>query len=210
MPTRRPRLSRSFAFLSRLLARLLLRLTVHGVENVPRTGPVLLTMNHLGGADPILCIGFAPRPLTASGKAEILGWPMLGAVARVYGMIPLRRGEPDRATLKRLLGVLHSGGALLIAPEGRESLTGALEPAKTGAAFLALRSQARIVPVAITGTAWRDVLPFWRRLRRPCVTLTFGPAYDLPKGLDRHAAANEIMRRIAVLLPLAYQGVYAG
>jgi 1-acyl-sn-glycerol-3-phosphate acyltransferase len=167
-------------------------------------------MNHLGGADPVLCIGHVPRPLTVSGKIEALRWPVIGLIIRAYGMIPLRRGEPDRATLKRLLGVLESGGALLIAPEGRESLTGALEAGKTGPAFLALHSGAPLVPVAITGTAWRNVLPAWRRLRRPCVTLTFGPPYALPDGLDRRAAADEIMRRIAALLPPEYRGVYAG
>jgi len=210
MPTRRSFLNRAFSTLSRLLARLLLRLRVQGIEHIPLGGPVLLTMNHLGGADPVLCIGFVPRALTVSGKIEILDWPMLGRVARVYGMIPLRRGAPDRATLKRLLGVLKAGGALLIAPEGRESLTGALEQGKTGAAFLALNASAPIVPVAITGTAWRHVVPAWRRLRRPCVTLTFGPAYELPPGLDRRAAADEIMHRIAGLLPVEYKGVYAG
>ncbi len=210
MPTRRTFLNRVFSALSRLLARLLLRLKVQGVESIPLTGPVLLTMNHLGGADPILCIGFVPRALTVTGKVEILGWRILGAVARVYGMIPLRRGEPDRATLKRLLGVLQSGGALLIAPEGRESLTGALEQGKTGPAFLAQHAGAPILPVAITGTAWRDILPAWRRLRRPCVTLTFGPVYALPAGLERRAAADEIMQRIAALLPPEYRGVYAG
>ena len=58
---------------------------------------------------------------------------------------PLRRGEPERATLKRMLEVLQTGGALLIAPEGRESLTGALEAAKTGAAFRVNRSPRRDV-----------------------------------------------------------------
>jgi 1-acyl-sn-glycerol-3-phosphate acyltransferase len=196
-------------FLSRLLARLLLRLTVHGVENVPREGPVLLTMNHLGGADPILCIGFAPRPLETTGKFEILGWPVLGALARAYGMIPLRRGATDRATLRRLLGVLERGGALLIAPEGRESLTGALEAGKGGPAFLAHHARVPIVPIAITGTAWKRVLPAWRRLRRPAVTLTFGSAFRLPPDLPRREAPDYIMRRIATLLPAEYQGVYA-
>jgi 1-acyl-sn-glycerol-3-phosphate acyltransferase len=207
-PVHPPLGGRFYRAAARLLARVLLRLTVRGVEQLPLSGPVLLTMNHLGGADPILCIGFTPRPLTVAGKVEIMSWPVLGPVARSYGMIPLRRGEPDRATLKRLLGVLQAGGALLIAPEGRESLTGALEAGKTGPAFLALHARAPIVPVAVTGTAWRAVLPAWRRLRRPCVTLTFGPVYELPAGLERRAAADEIMRRIARLLPEEYRGVY--
>lgn len=195
--------------LARLLARLLLRVTVRGVEHMPRTGPLLVTMNHLGGADPVLCLAYLPRPLVIAGKSEILGWPVLGVIARAYGMVPLHRGEPDRATLKLLIGRLAGGAALLIAPEGRESRTGALEAGKTGPAFLAQHAGAAILPVAITGTAWAAVLPAWKRLRRPAVTVTIGPAYHLPPGLPRRAAADEIMRRLAALLPPAYQGVYA-
>jgi 1-acyl-sn-glycerol-3-phosphate acyltransferase len=197
------------AFIARLLARLLLRVTVRGLEHVPRTGKLLVTMNHLGGADPFLCLAYLPRPLVIAGKREIFGWPVLGPIARAYGMIPLRRGEPDRATLKLLLARLAAGEALLIAPEGRESHTGALEAGKTGPAFLAQHAAAPILPVAIAGTAWSVVLPAWKRLRRPAVTLTVGPAYTLPPGLPRRAAADEIMRHLAVLLPPEYQGVYA-
>jgi 1-acyl-sn-glycerol-3-phosphate acyltransferase len=197
------------ASLARLLANLGARLTVRGQSNVPRTGPLLVTMNHLGGGDPVLVIGYAGRPLAIAGKVEVLGWPVIGPLARAYGMIPLRRGEPERAALKRMLAVLEAGQALLIAPEGRESLTGALEQGKTGPAFLALHASAPILPVAITGTAWRDVLPAWRRLRRPLVTITFGEPYTLPPGMPRREAADEIMRYIAALLPPQYRGVYA-
>jgi 1-acyl-sn-glycerol-3-phosphate acyltransferase len=187
----------------------MLRLTVVGVENVPRTGALLVTMNHLGGADPVLVVAFTPRPLVAVGKAEILRWPVIGLAVRAYGMLPVRRGEPDRATLKRMLAVLAEGRALLIAPEGRESLTGRLEAGKSGPAFLAMQSQATVLPVAITGTAWKQLLPAWRRGRRPCVTLTFGAPYTLAQGLTRPQAVDEIMRRLAALLPPEYRGVYA-
>ena len=179
-----------------------------GVENVPPAGALLVTMNHLGGADPVLVVAYTPRPLVAVGKAEILRWPVIGLAVRAYGMLPVRRGEPDRATLKRMLAVLADGRALLIAPEGRESLTGQLEAGKSGAAFLALQSQATVLPVAITGTGWKQLLPAWRRGRRPCVTLTFGAPYTLTPGLSRPAAVEEIMRRLAVLLPPHYRGVY--
>lgn len=193
----------------RLLGRSLLRLTVHGADNVPRAGAVLLTLNHLGGADAFLVVGFTPRVTAGIGKAEILSWPIANAVARAYGMIPVRRGEPDRAALRSALAVLKADGALALAPEGRESRTGALEQGKEGPAFLAQQLGAPIVPIALTGTAWKRVLPAWRRLRRPCVTLTYGRPYQLPSGLDRRQAADYIMRQIAALLPPDYRGVYA-
>ena len=207
--TRPGRLNDFFRWLARVLARLV-RLNVQGTANISASGPLLLTMNHLGGADPVLVVAHVPRPVSVTGKVEILGWPLLGRLVRAYGMIPVHRGQVDRAALETMLDVLRGGGALLIAPEGRESLTGALEQGKSGPAFLALHGDATILPVAITGTAWRTVLPMWRRLRRPCVTLTFGQPYRLAPGLRRAEAADEIMRRIAALLPAEYRGVYAG
>jgi 1-acyl-sn-glycerol-3-phosphate acyltransferase len=198
----------AFRLAARLLSRLLLRVRVAGVERVPLSGGVLLAMNHLGGADPVLVIGYAPRPVTAIGKAEVLRWPVIGALARAYGMVPVRQGWPDRAALEAGLAALRSGEALWIAPEGRESLSGALERAKTGAAFLARLAGVPVVPVAITGTRWPQVLGAWRRLRRPVVTLTFGCPFRLPPEASRRVAADLIMRRIAELLPEEYRGVY--
>jgi 1-acyl-sn-glycerol-3-phosphate acyltransferase len=124
-------------------------------------------------------------------------------------MIPLHRGQSDRATLRFLLGRLAVGDALLIAPEGRESRSGALEAGRGGAAFLAQQANVPLVPVALAGTAWKEILPAWRKFRRPCVTLTFGRPYRLPAAQQRATAAHEIMRQIAVLLPPKYRGVYA-
>ena len=204
-----PRLNSVLVGLARLLARGLLRLTVSGAENVPPSGAVLLTMNHLGGADPVLVLGFTPRPVLAAGTAEALSWPVIGWVLRAYGMIPLHRDRADRAALDALLRGLSAGQAVLIAPEGRESHTGALEEGRGGAAFLARQANAPIVPVALTGTAWQAILLAWRRLRRPCVTLTFGRPYRLSSDLRRQAATEVVMRHIAALLPSEYRGVYA-
>ena len=197
-----------FRGLARLISRALLRVSVNGGENVPRSGGVLLCMNHIGDADAVVVVGFVPRPLAGIGKVEILEWPLIGWIARIYGMLAVHRGEPDRATLRAALEVLRAGGALAIAPEGRESPTGALILAKDGAAFLALHSGVPIVPVALMGTAWRDILAAWRRFRRAPVTLTFGLSFYLPPLISRKDATGLIMRRIASLLPPEYRGAY--
>jgi 1-acyl-sn-glycerol-3-phosphate acyltransferase len=193
--------------LARLAARTLLRLIVRGVENIPRAGGLLFAMNHLGDADPLLVLGFTPRAGAVVGKVEILDWPVVGIVARAIGMIPIRRGAPDRGALNACLRMLQSGGALLIAPEGRETPSHTLIEAQEGVGFLALRSGAPIVPIAITGT--ENVYRDWRRFRRPCVTLTFGEPFCLPPDINRREATDLIMRRIAALLPPSYRGVYA-
>ncbi len=90
-----------FRSLARWACRVLLRLTVSGVENVPPTGGALLTMNHLGDVDPLMLVGCTPRDVEVIGKAEILSWPLLGALAAAYGMMAVRRGQPDRAACRR-------------------------------------------------------------------------------------------------------------
>lgn len=139
---------------------------------------------------------------------EVLSWPVIGAIVQAYGMIALRRGGFDRAAQEQLLTVLAQGAALLIASEGRDSLSGAPETAREGAAFLALHAGVASLPVGITGTAWTGGLPAWRHLRRPCVTLTFGRPDRWTEGARRPAAASFIMGQIAALLPAEYQGVY--
>ncbi len=198
-----------FRSLTRLTLWALARVTVSGIENVPLTDGVLLAMNHIGDADALLALAYAPRPLTIIGKSEILGWPVLGPLARAYGMIPVKRGEPDRVTLQKGIDVLRAGQALLIAPEGRESPSGTLERAKEGPAFMALHARVPVAPVAITGTMWQQIFPEWKRLRRPRLTLTFGPPFTFPPNIKRRAAADLMMRHIAVLLPADYRGVYA-
>lgn len=125
----------------------------------------------------------------------------------------LNREEIDRGALRAARDHLVNGGVLGIAPEGTRSETGALLPAKTGVAYIADQARVPIVPVAITGT-WqitREILS----LRRPKITVQFGEPFLLPaiersereEGLQRNT--DEIMCRIAVLLPEEYRGVYA-
>lgn len=201
--------NRPFRALARLILRPLARVTVAGVENVPLTGGVLLAMNHIGDPDSVMVLAYAPRPVAIIGKSEILDWPVLGLTARAYGMIPVRRGEPDRVTLQKGIDVLRAGHALLIAPEGRESPSGTLERAKEGPAFMVMHAHVPVVPVAITGTMWPQIFLEWKRLRRPRLTLTFGPAFTLPPGLKRRAAADLMMHNIAALLPPNQRGMYA-
>lgn len=91
--------NRALRFLARLVVRVSTRVAVTGADHVPLTGGVLLTMNHIGDADSVLVVAHAPRPVAIIGKSEILAWPVIGPMARAYGMLPVRRGEPDRVTL---------------------------------------------------------------------------------------------------------------
>ena len=129
------------------------QLTVRGLENFPSQGPALIVLNHLGDADIVVILSqlrtLEVDPLAASNLYDI---PALRFVAEMYGVIWLHRGQPDRRALNCALESLRLGRFVTIAPEGRESVVGGLEQGLDGAAFLALRADVPIVPIALTGT----------------------------------------------------------
>lgn len=156
----------------RALAKVLLRLRVDGLEHVPRTGPVLLAGNHSGLLDGPLVFFVMPRPTSLLTKSEVF----VGVGARLFGLIgliPVHRGSADRDALRRGLAVLAGGGALGVFPEGTRG-AGQFEQVSDGLAYLALRSGAAVVPIAVLGTLAAlprgAVLP---RLRTP-VRVVFG------------------------------------
>lgn len=142
----------------------LFALEVVGVHRVPATGPVLLAGNHAAFLDGPLVYATSPRSATFLAKSELFVGPLARAMGWL-GQVPVHRGKPDRAALKAGLLVLADGGALGVFPEGSRG-TGTLEQIADGLAYLALRSGAVVVPVAVIGTAAAlpkgSALPRWR------------------------------------------------
>jgi len=187
---------------------------VSGLENFPEKGPALVVTNHLGDPDIVFGLAFLPVFPEALAKIELYDLPILGPVMHALGVIWVHRGQPDRRAIRAALEGLQAGRFLGIAPEGRESLTGALEPGTEGAAFLALKAgvPVPIVPITITGTEHRRVENSLKKLRRTPVTLTIGKPFVLPLQADRREMIREgarlIMETLARQLPPEYRGVY--
>lgn len=198
----------------RFLFTTLCRVEMAGMENIPREGGVLGATNHLSRLDGPLVYALMPRDdVSALVAKKYQRNPFFRWVLDSVRVIWLDRGNPDPRALKHAIQFLQGGGILGIAPEGTRSQSGAMIPAKPGVAYLATRAEVPILPVALTGTetAMRKLL--W--LRRPRVRVEFGPVFRLPP-LDRknrdeslQRNADEIMCRIAMLLPERYRGVYA-
>lgn len=207
--------------LVRLVARaftsLLTHTTVSGKENLPAGGPLLVVFNHLGHADAAVLIASLPFSIDAVALSDLLKVPVTGGMLRMYGVIPVQRDVFDRTVVERALGVLSSGGVLILAPEARMSVSGTLEKARGGAAYLALKTRAPILPVALTGTFNPDFYAEWKRRRRPRVTMTIGRVFNLPElaleGAGRRQSLEQastiIMTHLAELLPPDYRGAYA-
>ena len=207
----------SYSFLTglaRLLTRLLLGSKFHlgGTSNVPRSGPVLIVSNHVGAVDPALIGAWAPRPVWFMAKAELFqgAWAWL---MRGYHAFPVVRHSPDRSALRRAFDLLKHGSAVVLFPEGHRSENARLLRAEPGAGFIARRSGAPLVPIAITGT--QHVLGRHQKFPRPAeVSMTFGEPFQLPERnqdgspMDHQQSADYLMAKIASLLPLEYQGEY--
>ncbi len=191
------------------------------IDRIPRRGPVIVASNHASNIDPLVIGGWIMpamgRRLHWLSKREVTDSPILGPLARAGSVHGIERGAADVDAFRTALEILEAGYALLIFPEGTRSRTGALQEAHEGAATLALRAGATIVPVGLVGTAdaWPrgSALPRFRRRIVARVGEPFRLADVLDPSLDRRQAkaraTKEIMCRIGELLPPAQQGAYA-
>jgi 1-acyl-sn-glycerol-3-phosphate acyltransferase len=199
--------------LTRVLTFACLRVTVTGLESFPRRGPALVVINHLGDADVVSLLALLPfSPIEGLGKIELYDHWFVGPLFRFYGIIWIHRGKPDRKAIRAALQGLAEGRMVGLAPEGRQSVIGGLEEGNDGAAFLALKSGAPIVPVALTGTENSNVYGHLKRLRRAPVTVSVGKPFFLQEHADRQKMIREgtrqIMAALANLLPESYRGTY--
>ena len=219
LPALTPGLRRRRRFLqgvARAAVRLLTRCEARGLEHIPPQGPLLLTVNHLGDADALVVLAHLPWQPEVLAAMELYDIRPVRWLLNAYGAIWVHRGRPDRRALKAALQALQEERVVALAPEGRQSVTRSLEEGTEGAAFLALKARVPVLPVALTGTEDEHVFGHLKRLRRPRVSVTFGPPFtldDLPNaGPDFRAALQQgtqrIMLAIARLLPPRYQGVY--
>lgn len=203
--------------LFRGIFRLLARVKITGQENIPYGKPYVVAMNHVSIFDPPFVAAFWPEELEIIGAIDVFSKPGQGQLLRLYGVIPVHRGDYDRSLLRRILAILESGRPLLIAPEGARSHDPAMRRARPGIAFIVEKTGAPVLPVGIVGTT-ED---FWQRARRgqkPSLEMRIGKPITLPpitvEGTDKHAArqqnADLVMSYLAGLLPEEYRGAYAG
>jgi 1-acyl-sn-glycerol-3-phosphate acyltransferase len=156
------------------------RVQVHGVRNVPRSGPVILAANHIGLLDGPALVALTRRLTFALVKREAF----TGAVGQFLihlGQISLNRREIDPQAIKRAVQVLRAGKVLAVFPEGGRS-GGEVAWAKGGAAYLAMITGAPIVPVAILGTREpgqrKNQIP---QLRKP-IHVVYGEPFNVPRS----------------------------
>lgn len=206
--------------LARLLGKVIFGLftgyTIQGREHVPSSGPLLIVGNHLSYLEPPLIGTAIPRRITFMAGYELYEEsPWLALALRTMQALPVRRGGTrDLDAIRAAVDLLKRGEGVGIFPEGKISETGVLIRAKPGISLLAHRTHAPILPIGIIGTEhltgpWTFLTARWRR---PRVQVVIGKPFvlDFSTGKpDHQALADQVMQRIAELLPAHYHGLYA-
>ena len=201
----------------RTLFKIMGRVKVVGRENVPLGKPYVIAINHISIFDPPLTVSFWPEEPEVIGAADVFEKKGQGTILSLYGVIPVHRGDYDRALLEKILAIIKSGRPLVIAPEGGRSHEPAMRRAMPGVGYIIEHTQVPVIPVGLVGT----LDDFWQRAKRgekPMLEMRIGKPIIFPpitqKGAERREArqynADLVMRHIAGLLPEEYHGVYAG
>jgi 1-acyl-sn-glycerol-3-phosphate acyltransferase len=157
---------------------------------IPRHGGFLLVANHRSDIDPILLQWASHRRIYFMAKSELFPVPILGHLMRAYGAFPVKRGEPDRASLRYAQALTEMGEAVGIFPEGELSETGEMLPLKPGVALLVRMAKVPVICVGLRRT--EKIMPYGLSIPRPAfgwVSAEFGE----PRQFEAKASTEEIM-----------------
>ena len=184
------------------------------LHKVPKRGPLIMYSNHTGQIEvPLIYAHLQPRPTTGIAKVETWDNWFLHWVFDLWGAIPIRRGEADMAAMRMSLEALKNNEIFVIAPEGTRNKTGILIKAQPGVITLALRSGAPLLPVAHWGG--ENFSKNIKRLKRTDFHIRVGEPFKLDPGNERvtkevrQQMVDEMMYRLAAMLPEYYRGAYA-
>ncbi len=198
----------------RILFHLLSRVEIEGLGNVPKKGSYLVACNHVSIYEPPLVLSFWPTALEVAAAIDVFDRPQQGTLVRLYGSLPVHRGEFDRHLIETMVAMLMAGRAVLIFPEGGRTHTPGLRQAWVGTSYVAVRAGVDVIPVGVAGT--ETLGESIREHRRTRLRMRIGEPVHTPL-IDLHsperkgallAHTEKIMRSIAELLPGSHRGVY--
>lgn len=200
----------SFTLGIEILAKILVKWEVFGIENIPDKGPLLIVGNHFNFLDTVAPIHVTHWPLEFIGDFEMPNAPpIMRAFPRLWETLKIVQGTPNFEALQASEAILAQNGVLVIYPEGHVH-AGPLNPALPGAAYVALRTGAPILPMGtISDNDWKLFGTITQEKRRLRLTTKIGQVFGLlkttnprrPNRQEIEDAGQLIMTKIAALLP---------
>jgi 1-acyl-sn-glycerol-3-phosphate acyltransferase len=208
---------RNLLFIVRTILHLIARVEVVGFEKLPKTGGYVVASNHVGRLDAALAYYIIDRPdiimVVAEKYQKVAFYRWLVKITN--GMF-IDRHNADIRAIRETLRRLKQGQIFVISPEGTRSKSGNLIEARPGAIYLAWKAGVPVLPVALTGCEDAVVVDRLKHFKRLHIKAVAGEFFDLPQevsGKDRQATmqhyTDEVMCRIAALLPEERRGIYA-
>lgn len=181
--------------------RLRYRPVISGLENIPQAGPVLLVSNHLASLDTLLIPSFSSRKVHFLAKESLFKTRFRKWIMASIGAVPVQRdgAQAAQAALEAGKTVLQSGHVFAVFPEGTRSTTGLLNSGKPGAAWLALETQAAVVPIGLIGTNRKQNVAKSRIEMRVGTPVNLRDLGGVQTGKNRREATERIMQAIAAL-----------
>ena len=125
---------------------------IYGAENIPQNGPLVIVSNHASNFDPPIVSNCVRRPVSYMAKEELFKVPVLKQAIQLYGAYPVSRGSADRNAIRQALEYLKEGWAVGIFLQGTRTRDGRITDPKKGAALIAAKAQAPLIPVCLWGT----------------------------------------------------------
>lgn len=167
-----------------------LRADAVNTEALNLEGPTILAPVHRSHLDSIMLAAFSTRRLRALGKESLFTVPVLSYLCAALGAIPVRRGAADRDALVAAKALLDRGESMIVFPEGGRQLGNEIGELFDGAAWLAARTGARVIPVGIAGT--EGSMQEGKKLpRRSTVRMVIGTPMEAPVGEGGKRASRD-------------------
>lgn len=167
---------------------------VRASGTVPTSGLVILAPTHRSHLDSLLLSGITARRIRALGKEELFRIPVVGWFCAALGAVPVERGAADREAIRQSIDLIAGGEPFLVFPEGSRQVGTEIAEIFDGVAYLASKTRAQIVPVAIHGTG--EVLPSGARFpRRAEVSIVIADPIEIEIN-DRGRVARSELRRV--------------